>query len=183
MPKFSVIIDRDSLRFSASHWVKFIPTQIVKNADGEISVQKHGIAVVEPLHGHTFRAKLKISGKPDDFGCVIDFVLAEHLLRAILEQFEHKILIAEYDPDMKLQNEAGQLHIKVLNRKWEFPAKDVKFLPAKSASTETIATIILDKFIQVLQKNNTMTAPFSDEQFVLTLEEETGMFAEIAYSS
>jgi len=181
MSPFSILIDRDSLRFSAAHWVKFVPTQILKDAEDGISVQKHGIAVVEPLHGHTFRAKLKVSGNLDEFGCVMDFVLAEQILRTILEQFEHKILIAENDPDMKLQNDAGQLHVKVLNRKWEFPAKDVVFLPAKSASTETIATIILDKFVQVLQKNNIFPSTFSDDSFVLTLEEETGMFAEVKY--
>jgi len=177
----SVIIDRDTLRFSASHWVKYRPTVVDTSSAGDIVIHREENVVVEPLHGHTFRAKLEISGPLDEFGCVVDFVLVEQILVKILQQFEHKILIPMHDPDLTLRQDGSQMTIRVFHREWVFPAKDVKLLPAKNASTETIAAIILADFVAVMQKNNILPLPFSDEQFVLTLEEDNGMYARVAY--
>ena len=180
MSRYSIIIDRDTLRFSALHWVKYRPAVISMEPDGGISIQ-HDDTVVEPLHGHTFRAKLTISGELDEFGCVMDFVLAEQIMVKILQQFEHKILVPAHAPDLTLRQDGAQIQIGELNREWVFPANDVKLLPVKNVSTETIAEIILAEFVAVVQKNNILPSPFSDDQFVLTLEEESGMYARIAY--
>ena len=182
MSRFSVIIDRDTLRFSALHWVKYSPTVIDKDHDGGILVRRESATVVEPLHGHTFRVKLEITGNLDEFGCVVDFVLVEQIMMKLLRQYEHKILIPANDPDLILRDNGPQVKIGVLNREWEFPAKDIKFLPAKNASTETIAAIILAEFVAVMQKNNILPQPFSDDQFVLTLEEDNGMYARVGAS-
>ena len=181
MSRFSVMIDRDSLRFSASHWVKYNPTVIGKDHDGGISVRRENTVVVEPLHGHTFRVKLEIAGNLDEFGCVIDFVLVEQILEKILRQYRHKILVPAHDPDLILRENDPQIKIGVINREWEFPAKDIKLLPVKNASTESIAGIILTEFVDVMQKNNILPQPFSDDQFVLTLEEDSGMYARVTY--
>jgi len=179
MPRFSVIIDRDTLRFSASHWVKYCPTVIEQDHDGGISIRRENTTVVEPLHGHTFRVKLEITGSLDEFGCVIDFVLVEQIMVKILHQYEHKILVPANDPDLILRDNGPQVKIGVLNREWEFPAKDVKLLPSKNTSTESIAAIILAEFVAVMQKNNILPPPFSDDQFILTLEEDIGMYARV----
>ena len=180
MSRFSVIINRDTLRFSASHWVKYSPTVIEQDHDGSISVRRENNTLVEPLHGHTFRVKLEITGTPDEFGCVVDFVLVEQIMVKILHQYEHKILIPVNDSDLILRDNGSQVTIGVLNSVWEFPAKDVKLLPAKNASTESIAAVILAEFVAVMQKNNILPPPFSDDQFVLTLEEDSGMYARVA---
>jgi len=91
-------------------------------------------------------------------------------------------LTASLIPDLILRDSGQQVKIGVLNREWEFPAKDIKFLPAKNASTESIAAIILAEFVAVMQKNNILPQPFSDDQFVLTLEEDNGMYARVGAS-
>ena len=182
MPQISIIIDRDSLKFTASHWVKYRPAVVETASDGSISVRREDYVIVEPLHEHAFRAKLEISGEPDEFGCVVDFVLAEQILVKILQQFDHKILIPADDPDLTLHQYDFQMTIRVNGCEWVFPTKDVKLLSAKNASTETIAAIILAEFVSVMQKNNILPKPSSDEQFVLTLEEDSGMYARIGIS-
>jgi len=182
MSRFSVIIDRDTLRFSASHWGKYSPTVIEQDHDGGIVVRRENTTLVEPLHGHTFRVKLEISGDLDEFGCVIDFVLVEQIMVKILHQYEHKILIPANDPDLILRDNGTQVKIGVLNREWEFPVNDVKLLPANNASSESIAAIILAEFVAVMQKNNILRPPFSDDQFILTLEEDSGMYARVGGS-
>jgi 6-pyruvoyl-tetrahydropterin synthase len=181
MSRYSVILDRDTLRFSALHWVKYRPAVIRTTPEGGISVRHDDDTVIEPLHGHTFRAKLEISGELDEFGCVIDFVLAEQIMVKILQQFEHKILVPANVSNLTLRQDDTRMKVGELNREWVFPANDVKLLPVKNVSTETIAGIILAEFVVVIQKNNILPSPFSDDQFVLTLEEESGMYARIAY--
>ena len=181
MSQASIIIDRDSLKFTAFHWVKYRPTVIDTASDGSITVRREDRVIVEPLHGHTFRAKLEITGTLDEFGCVVDFVLAERILVKILQQFEQKILIPADDPDLTLRQDSSQVTIWVNDCEWVFPKKNTKLLPTKNASTEAIASIILAKFAAVIQKNNILPEPFSDEQCVLTLEEDSGMYARVAF--
>lgn len=181
MTQYSIILERETLQFTASHWVEYHPTVVGTMPDGSISVSREQHAVVEPLHGHTFRAKLEITGKPDEFGCVIDFVLAEQVLTHVLRQYEQKILIPKDAPDLVIRQDGSQLIVWAFNREWAFSEKDVKWLSAKHASTEAIAAIILADFVDVIQKNNILPSPFSDDQFVLTLEESDGMYARVAY--
>ena len=181
MGKYSIIIDRESLRFTASHWVKYRQTVVDTTSDGGIAVRREQHTVVEPLHGHTFRAKLTITGELDEFGCVIDFVLAEQILVKVLQQFDQKILVPRDAPYLVMRQEGSQVVLWIFNREWVFELKDVKWLPVKNVSTEAIATIILDEFVDVLQKHNILPLPFSDDQFVLTLEEDSGMYARVAY--
>jgi len=181
MSRFSVIIDRDTFRFSALHWVKYNPTVIDQDHAGGLSVRRENITIVEPIHEHTFRVRLEITGGLNEFGCVVDFVLVEQMMVKILRQYEHKILIPANDPDLILREKDPQVKIGVLHREWEFPIKDVKLLPVKNASTESIAGMILAEFVAVMQKNNILPQPFSDDQFILTLEEDIGMYARVAY--
>jgi 6-pyruvoyl-tetrahydropterin synthase len=181
MPHFSVIIDRDTLQFTASHWVRYRPTAVETMPDGEIVVRREERTVVEPLHRHAFRAKLEISGELDEFGCVIDFVLAERLMVHILQQYDQKIFVPANAPDLGFRQDGSQLTVWVNSNKLVFLEKDVKCLPVKNVSTETIAETILAEFVAAIQKNNILPAPFSDDQFVLTLEEDSGMYARIAY--
>ena len=181
MSRYSIIIDRDSLQFTASHWIKYRPAIIDTMPDGSISIRREQLMVTEPLHEHTFRAKLEITGELDELGCVIDFVLAEQVLIQILQQFEQKVLIPKDAPDLEMRQDGSQLIIWVSSHVWVFLEKDTKWLPVKNASTEAIASIILADFVAVLQKNNILPEPFSDEQFVLTLEEDSGMYARVAF--
>jgi len=181
MSRFSVIIDHDTLRFSALHWVKYSPIDVDQDHAGGIFVRRENSTIVEPLHGHTFRAKLEITGELDEFGCVVDFVLVEQIMVKILRQYEHKILIPANDPDLILRENGPKVKIGVLNCEWEFQAKDVKLLPVNNASTESIAGIILAEFVDVMQKNNILPRPFSDDQFILTLEEDRGMYVRVGY--
>ena len=181
MKPYSVLIDRKSLQFTASHWVKYRPATVETTPDGDMTIQREAHAVGEPLHGHTFRAKLEIAGEPDEFGCVIDFVLAEQVLIHVLRQFEQKTLVPQNAPDLEMRQEGSQVIIWVFNREWVFEKKDVKCLPVKNVSTEAIAMMILTDFVAAIRNNNILPSPFSDNQFVLTLEEDSGMYARVAY--
>ncbi|MCL2347155.1 MAG: 6-carboxytetrahydropterin synthase [Planctomycetaceae bacterium] len=149
------------------------------NKEGMRTWQPGKTPVVEPLHGHTFRTKLEICGLLDEFSCVIDFVTAERILKQILERFEHKILVAERDSEMKWTENKTQVQISVLDKNWSFPKSDVLLLPVTNTSTEMIAGQIIDEFVKTLEVNRILPFPLDRYDFALTLEEETGVFAKV----
>ncbi|AWB10234.1 preQ(0) biosynthesis protein QueD [Thermodesulfobium acidiphilum] len=55
----------------------------------------------EPLHGHTFKVSVEISGNTlDDFGMLIDFRIIKKKLKEILDIFDHKLLndVVKFSP-------------------------------------------------------------------------------------
>jgi len=160
--RFSIEIKRHSLKFTACHWILY--------KDGETQV-------VEPLHGHTFHVALRMTGPLDPNGWVADFVQVEQVLQKIVDELEHKILIAKNDPQMEITEQNGQTEIKILQKKWSFPSDDVMIFPYTNMATEMIAKWVAEKLMQTLQKKNILFYPNDRYRFQLSLEEETGYFA------
>ena len=46
----------------------------------------------EPLHGHDFRVRVTISGKPDEDGFLIDFLELEKIVKPVIDELDHKNL-------------------------------------------------------------------------------------------
>ncbi len=77
--KRAIYLDDPSFVFNASH-------SIVYRKEG-------GGQFVEPLHGHDFRASLRVGGPLDDVGFVIDFLVVQDEFRKILAGWNYKILL------------------------------------------------------------------------------------------
>jgi len=47
----------------------------------------------EPLHGHDFRIRITLSGKPDEDGFIIDFLELEKIVqKLVIDELDHKNL-------------------------------------------------------------------------------------------
>jgi 6-pyruvoyltetrahydropterin/6-carboxytetrahydropterin synthase len=44
------------------------------------------------MHGHTYRLKIWLNGKPDDNGWVKDFAEIKRILAPVVDQLDHKVL-------------------------------------------------------------------------------------------
>ena len=76
--KYSVEIDgnRSGLRFSAAHFIHNHPT-------------------CGRLHGHDFSVSVRIDGAPDSSGIVVDFIAIESLMKSLIADLDHKIVVAK----------------------------------------------------------------------------------------
>ena len=74
---FAIRLDSPSLTFAASHGIQY--------ENGKY----------EPLHEHTFRVVVKISGPLNAVGYIADFQVIEKSLREILGFLEKKTLLAQ----------------------------------------------------------------------------------------
>jgi len=107
------------------------------------------------LHGHTYAVHVKISGKPDEKGIILDFSILKENLKQIVKELDHRILIPKKSKTFSVKKEKDNVKISFLNKTYFFPLNDCIFLPIKSTSAENLASYILHKFLEeaALQKN------------------------------
>jgi 6-pyruvoyltetrahydropterin/6-carboxytetrahydropterin synthase len=107
------------LRFSACH---FIPNH-----------PKCGC-----LHGHTYAISVRIEGQQvGDF--IVDFEMVKGIVNEICDRLDHRVLIAEKDPRLRIvKMKEVSVDIIESKKRYVLPSEDVVFLPTASVSAEDL---------------------------------------------
>lgn len=96
----------------------------------------------EPLHGHNYRVYVELGGPVDDLGYVAEFGWLKKVVRELLARLDHRVLIAEDCPELRVAGEAGQVRVYWRDDSWSFPVGDVVRLPVKNTTAELLAGYI-----------------------------------------
>ena len=99
------------------------------------------------LHGHTYAVHVKIGGKPDKKGIIMDFSLVKETIKKIVNELDHKVLIPEKSNATKIEKENDSVKISSRGKNYVFPLNDCIFLPINSTSAENLAEFILNKLL------------------------------------
>ena len=99
------------------------------------------------LHGHTYAVHVKIFGKPDKNGIILDFSLVKEVLRNLISELDHKILIPEKNNVVKIDMEKNSVKVSIIGKNYVFPLNDCVFLPINSTSAENLADYILNRML------------------------------------
>ena len=81
------------------------------------------------LHGHSYAVHVKMSGKPDDKGIIIDFSLLKNVLRQIVSTLDHKVLVPNKSKAIKTIKEKKSVKVSSNGKNYVFPLSDCIFLP------------------------------------------------------
>jgi len=100
------------------------------------------------LHGHTYAIHAKIYGKPDNKGIIVDFSVLKNVLKTIINELDHKILIPEKSSVTKIEKTDEKITIDSLGKHYVFPLNDCVLLPINSTSAENLSQYILDRVIK-----------------------------------
>ena len=100
------------------------------------------------LHGHTYAVHVKIGGKPDRKGIILDFSLLKDILREVVNELDHRIIIPEKSNVVKIEKGKDSVKIDSLGKHYVFPVNDCVFLPIGSTSAENLAKYILEKVLE-----------------------------------
>lgn len=100
------------------------------------------------LHGHSYGVHIKVKGKPDGKGIIMDFSMIKDVLRKIINDLDHKILIPEKSNVMKVDRQGDNISISLSEKTYVFPVSDCVFLPIESTSAENLASYILENFVK-----------------------------------
>lgn len=126
------------------------------------------------LHGHSYGVHIKIKGKPDSKGIIIDFSLVKDILKEIVNNLDHKILIPEKSNIIKIEKQRNNVKITLLEKTYIFPSSDCIFLPIESTSAENLASFILENFLKKISE------PKDLEEIEVGVDEGFGQGARIS---
>jgi 6-pyruvoyltetrahydropterin/6-carboxytetrahydropterin synthase len=91
------------------------------------------------LHGHNYRVRVGVKGKPDANGMVIDFrALTQEVARACSEM-DHKVIVPGEAPDIQTSIEGGEIRITLPDREYLLPLDDVAVIPVEASTAEALA--------------------------------------------
>jgi 6-pyruvoyl-tetrahydropterin synthase len=99
----------------------------------------------EPMHGHTYQVRLRLSGLVDASGMVVDFGPVKAALREVVAPLRRRTLVAAHAPGVVLDRDRGRVCFGAGERHYELPVGDVALLPLANTTTEQLAAYLLDQ--------------------------------------
>ena len=132
MPDYSVRIAGDNLIFSAAHFI-ILPG-----------------GICEPLHGHNYRVAVEIGGPLDALDCVIDFVVLLEIMKAILAELDHAVLLPAQHSAIRVSAGEDEVEVRFGPRRWVFPRGECRLLPVAGTTVERMADYLVRRLREAL---------------------------------
>jgi 6-pyruvoyltetrahydropterin/6-carboxytetrahydropterin synthase len=76
---------------------------------------------------------------------MMDFSLIKDILKEVVSELDHKILIPEKSNVVKIEKQKDGVKISSLGKNYVFPLSDCIFLPIDSTSAENLSKYILER--------------------------------------
>ena len=153
-PTFSVDVSKDSLVFSAAHFITIDDW-------------------CERLHGHNFRVGCTVEGPLDENGYVFDFIALRDKLQALCAQLDHRVLLPTAHPRIHVTCDEREATATFEDRRWVFPREDCVLLPIENTTAEQIAHWIGARLRETIRA----TATTALESLRIEVEENFGQWA------
>lgn len=151
---FKVSVDKDYLVFAAGHFITY---------DG----------VCETLHGHNYRARVEIEGELDENQLVVDFGVVKTIMRRLVDELDHKMLLPLENPRIVLHEQDDEVHVSYGKRRYVFPSHDVVLLPVANTTAELLARHLAQR----LKDELGVTESTNLSSLVVEVEESFGQSA------
>lgn len=132
MESFRVHLDKETLVFSAAHFITF-------NGD-----------VCERLHGHNWRVRCDVVGPLDENRYVFDFIALRDALQSIVNEMDHRMLLPDSHPQIKVVASEREVEATFDDRRWVFPREDCLILPMPNTTAEEISRYIARRLARLL---------------------------------
>jgi 6-pyruvoyltetrahydropterin/6-carboxytetrahydropterin synthase len=123
---FRVAVSKDYLVFASAHFITFRGHQC------------------ESLHGHNYRVGVMVEGAVDD-EClfVLDFSILKKIVRRIVDEIDHKVLLPTNNPKLAYRHEGEMVHVDYFGKPtYVFPKGDCALLPIQNSTAEMLAEYI-----------------------------------------
>jgi 6-pyruvoyltetrahydropterin/6-carboxytetrahydropterin synthase len=121
MERYRVRVSKDSLVFSAAHFITYSGS------------------LCERLHGHNYRVAAEVEGPLDENHYVVDFIAFNDTLKEVLAELDHHVLLPTTHPLIRIQVDAKEVEVCFADRRWVFPREDCVLLPIANTTAELLA--------------------------------------------
>lgn len=127
MDEFKIAVSKENLLFAAGHFITF------------------GRGSCEMLHGHNYRVGVTLFGDLDSQALVFDFVTLRRVVQDLLSELDHRMLLPTDNPHLGIERAAGEIEVRLADRRYVFPEADVVILPIANTTAEKLAEYLCDR--------------------------------------
>ncbi len=131
--KFSVRLAKESLVFSAAHFITY------------------GDGVCERLHGHNYRVAVEVAGPIEKNQYVVDFIWLRDRVSEIIAELDHRVLLPTKHPQIRVVPSEKSVEATFEERRWFFPREDCVLLPLENTTAEKLAEYIGERLLAVFR--------------------------------
>gem|GEM_PF-713841 len=153
--RFAIRVGKELLCFRACHFLVFGPES------------------AEPIHEHMYRMAVEFAAPLDPHGMVADFTWVQPALQRLVQQLDHRILLAGEDPRLQIRPTGDQLEVHLGPNRWEFPRSQCLLLPLWATTTELLARYLAQRILTLCQAQR----HWLPERLQVELEESPGLSA------
>jgi len=133
MAEYKVVVEKDYLVFASGHFLTYSGT-------------------CETLHGHNYRTRVEVEGELDENSYVWDFVSLKRLMRRLVDELDHRMLLPLHNPELRLTHEGDGVEVLYKERRYVFPRSDVVLLPVPNTTAEMLAGYLNGRVREELQR-------------------------------
>ena len=136
MDQWSILIEKEYLKFSCAHFLIF--------PDGS----------KERLHGHNYQVVAEVDGTLSEHGLVIDFKMVKPIIKSICDHLDEHWLIPGEHRELRFHHR-DDAHTEVTYRTCHYlaPTEEVIVLPINNTSAENFAAWIGRELFSRLQQS------------------------------
>lgn len=127
----------------------------------------------ECLHGHNYRATVELRGPLDQNLYVFDFIALMAIVRALVGELDHKMLLPTGNPFIRVVGEGRKVVVTYKDKEWQFPAEDCRILPIPNTTAELLARYLAQRILRELEERH----QFQPEALSVEVEESFGQSA------
>lgn len=132
MGEYEIFVSKDYLTFCSGHFITY---------DGSLC---------ETLHGHNYRASIRIAGDVDENYYVLNFVAVKRMMKQLCDELDHRMLLPEQNPRIVIEAEGANITARYKDRQYSFPRQDVVLLPIPNTTAEMLARHICGRAAEQL---------------------------------
>jgi 6-pyruvoyltetrahydropterin/6-carboxytetrahydropterin synthase len=133
MAEYKIVVEKDYLVFACGHFITYSDA-------------------CETLHGHNYRARVELEGELDENGYVWDFVSLKRLMRRLVDEMDHRMLLPLENAALRLSEQGEEVQVLYKDRRYLFPKRDVFFVPIPNTTAEMLARYLLGRVRDELRK-------------------------------
>jgi 6-pyruvoyltetrahydropterin/6-carboxytetrahydropterin synthase len=133
MGEYKIIVEKDYLVFASGHFITYTDS-------------------CETLHGHNYRARVELHGDLDEPGYVWDFVTLKKLMRKLVDELDHRVILPLQNPALRLTEDKDSIEVLYRERRYVFPRSDVVLLPIPNTTAEWLARYLVGRVKEELAR-------------------------------
>lgn len=127
--RYQVRVTKDSLVFSAGHFITFAGDHC------------------ERIHGHNYRVAVEVEDDLDENHYVFDFLALRDSTQAIVDELDHRMLLPTRSELIAIEDDGPNWRARYRERWWSFPKDECVLLPVANTTAELLADYIAGRLM------------------------------------